>query len=118
SPHHGRAKRRQRAHQRLEIAESRMRGDAHVRFGGRPGKTNREQPRLGVPVRPYTYTPMARGFCYQVGIIDVGTRRLLAWRLSNSMDTRFCLEALGEALERFGLPEIFNSDQGAQFTSS
>lgn len=65
-----------------------------------------------------TYIPMARGFCYLVGIIDVFSRRLLAWRLSNSMDTRFCLEALGEALERFGPPEIMNTDQGAQFTSS
>lgn len=65
-----------------------------------------------------TFIPMARGFCYLVGIIDVFSRRLLAWRLSNSMDTRFCLEALSEALERFGRPEIFNSDQGSQFTSS
>lgn len=64
-----------------------------------------------------TYIPMARGFCYLVGIIDVYSRRLLAWRLSNSMDTRFCLEALTEALERFGRPEIFNTDQGSQFTS-
>ena len=61
-----------------------------------------------------TYIPMARGFCYLIGIIDVASRRLLAWRLSNSMDTRFCLEALSEALERFGRPEIFNTDQGAQ----
>ena len=61
-----------------------------------------------------TYIPMARGFCYLVGIIDVYSRRLLAWRLSNSMDTRFCLDALEEALERYGQPEIFNSDQGSQ----
>ena len=60
---------------------------------------------------------MARGFCYLVGIIDVFSRRLLAWRLSNSLDVRFCLEALGEALERFGRPQIFNTDQGSQFTS-
>ena len=64
-----------------------------------------------------TYIPMARGFAYLVGIIDVYSRRLLAWRLSNSMDTRFCLGALEEALERYGRPEIFNSDQGSQFTS-
>lgn len=64
-----------------------------------------------------TYIPMARGFCYLVGIIDVFSRRLLAWRLSNSMDARFCLDALTEALERFGRPEVFNTDQGAQFTS-
>ena len=64
-----------------------------------------------------TYIPMARGFCYLVGIIDVCSRRLLAWRLSNSMDTRSCLEALNEALERYGPPEIMNTDQGSQFTS-
>jgi len=64
-----------------------------------------------------TYIPMARGFSYLVGIIDVFSRRLLAWRLSNSMDVRFCLEALEEAMLRFGRPEIMNSDQGSQFTS-
>lgn len=64
-----------------------------------------------------TYIPMARGFAYLVGIIDVYSRRLLAWRLSNSMDVRFCLGALEEALERFGRPEIMNTDQGSQFTS-
>lgn len=61
-----------------------------------------------------TYIPMARGFCYLVGIIDVYSRRLLAWRLSNSMDARFCLDALEEALARFGRPEIMNTDQGSQ----
>ena len=64
-----------------------------------------------------TYIPMARGFCYLVGIVDVYSRRLLAWRLSNSMDARFCLDALEEALARFGRPEIMNTDQGSQFTS-
>jgi len=60
---------------------------------------------------------MARGFAYLVSIIDVYSRRLLAWRLSNSMDTRFYLGALEAALQRFGWPEISNSDQGSQFTS-
>jgi putative transposase len=64
-----------------------------------------------------TFIPMARGFAYLVAIIDVYSRRLLSWRLSNSMDTSFCLEALEEALRRFGRPEIFNTDQGSQFTS-
>ena len=64
-----------------------------------------------------TYIPMARGFAYLVGVMDVYSRRLLAWRLSNSLDTRFCLDALEEALARYGRPEIFNTDQGAQFTS-
>lgn len=64
-----------------------------------------------------TYIPMARGFAYLVAIIDWYSRRVLAWRLSNSMETSFCLEALQEALARFGSPEIFNTDQGAQFTA-
>ena len=65
-----------------------------------------------------TYIPMAHGFGYLVAIIDWYSRRVLAWRLSNTMDTRFCLEALEEAMERFGRPEIFNTDQGSQFTSA
>ncbi len=65
-----------------------------------------------------TYIPMAHGFAYLVAIIDWFSRRVLAWRLSNTMDTAFCVEALHEALETFGDPAIFNTDQGAQFTSS
>lgn len=65
-----------------------------------------------------TYIPMARGFGYLVAIMDWESRRVLAWRLSNTMDTRFCLDALSEALERFPAPTIFNTDQGAQFTAS
>jgi putative transposase len=65
-----------------------------------------------------TYIPMARGFVYLVAIIDWFSRRVLAWRLSNTLDTTFCVEALEEALRRWGKPEIFNSDQGAQFTST
>lgn len=65
-----------------------------------------------------TYIPMARGFAYLVAIIDWYSRRVLAWRLSNSLETNFCLAALEEALERYGAPEIFNTDQGSQFTSS
>jgi putative transposase len=65
-----------------------------------------------------TYVPMARGFAYLVAIIDWHSRRVLSWRLSNTLDSTFCVEALQEALERFGPPEIFNTDQGAQFTSS
>lgn len=60
-----------------------------------------------------TYITMAWGLCYLVSIIDVYSRRLLACRLLNSMDTRFCLEALGDALQRFGRQEIFNNDQGS-----
>jgi putative transposase len=64
-----------------------------------------------------TYIPLARGFAYLVAVIDWYSRRVLAWRLSNTMETSFCIEALQEALARFGSPEIFNTDQGAQFTA-
>jgi putative transposase len=61
---------------------------------------------------------MANGFLYLVAIIDWASRAVLAWRLSNTMDSAFCLEALEEALQRYGKPRIFNTDQGAQFTSA
>ena len=63
------------------------------------------------------YLPMAKGFMYLVAIMDWHSRRVLTWRLSNTMDTEFCVEALKEAIGRFGTPEIFNTDQGSQFTS-
>ncbi len=65
-----------------------------------------------------TYLTMRRGFLYLVAIMDWASRKVLAWRLSNTMDAEFCVEALKEALARFGRPEIFNTDQGSQFTSS
>ena len=65
-----------------------------------------------------TYIPMARGFVYLVAIVDWFTRRVLAWRMSISLDAGFCIEALEEALARWGKPTIFNSDQGSQFTST
>lgn len=64
-----------------------------------------------------TYVPMERGFLYLVAVMDWYSRYVLSWRLSNTMDVGFCIEALKEALERYGKPEIFNSDQGSQFTS-
>jgi putative transposase len=64
-----------------------------------------------------TYIPMARGFVYLAAVIDWFSRRVLAWRLSITMEVEFCLEAVDEALARYGKPEIFNSDQGSQFTS-
>jgi putative transposase len=64
-----------------------------------------------------TYIPMAKGFCYLVAIMDWASRRVMAWRLSNTLDALFCVEALGEAIQHFGTPEIFNTDQGSQFTS-
>ena len=63
-----------------------------------------------------TYIPLAKGFTYLVAIIDWYSRRVLSWRLSNCLDTSFCVEALEEALVRHGSPEIFNTDQGSQFT--
>jgi len=64
-----------------------------------------------------TYLPMAHGFQYLVAIIDVWSRKTLSWRVSNTMTPDFCVEALQEALEMHGKPQIFNTDQGAQFTS-
>jgi putative transposase len=64
-----------------------------------------------------TYIPVQGGFLYLVAIMDWASRRVLAWRLSNTMDISFCLAALADALEGFGIPEIFNTDQGSQFTS-
>jgi putative transposase len=65
-----------------------------------------------------TYIPMARGFVYLAAVVDWFSRRVLAWRLSITMEVGFCLEALEEALARHGRPEIFNTDQGSQFTSA
>jgi putative transposase len=65
-----------------------------------------------------TYLPIGRGFLYLVAIIDWASRAVLAWRISNTMDTSFCLAALDDALARHGVPEIFNTDQGSQFTSA
>ena len=65
-----------------------------------------------------TYIPMARGFVYLAAVVDWFSRRVLAWRLSITMEAAFCVEALEEALARHGRPEIFNTDQGSQFTSA
>ena len=64
-----------------------------------------------------TYIPVQRGFLYLVAIMDWATRHVLAWRLSNTIDANFCVEALQEAMARYGRPAIFNTDQGSQFTS-
>jgi len=65
-----------------------------------------------------TYIPMGRGFLYLVAIMDWASRAVLAWRLSNTMDASFCVDALEEALAKYGKPEIFNTDQGSQFTGA
>jgi putative transposase len=64
-----------------------------------------------------TYIPLKKGFLYLVAIKDWYSRKVLSWRLSNTMDASFCISALEEALDRYGIPEIFNTDQGSQFTS-
>jgi putative transposase len=65
-----------------------------------------------------TYIPMGRGFMYLVAVMDWHSRKVLSWRVSNTMEPAFCVNALEEALSRFGAPEIFNTDQGSQFTSN
>lgn len=64
-----------------------------------------------------TYIPMARGFVYLAAVLDWYSRRVLAWRVSISLETRFCIDAVEEAMAKYGAPEIFNTDQGSQFTS-
>lgn len=64
-----------------------------------------------------TYIPMAKGFCYLVAVMDWASRMVLSWRLSNTLDSAFCTDALEEAIAKYGCPEIFNTDQGSQFTS-
>ena len=68
-------------------------------------------------VSDITYIPMKRGFVYLVAIMDLYSRQILSWKVSNTLDTSFCIEALEEALSKYGIPEIFNTDQGSQFTS-
>jgi putative transposase len=98
-------------------------------------KPRTSDPHPDHPIRPYllkglevtrpnhvwcsdiTYIPMRRGFLYLVAIMDWATRKVLSWRLSNTMAADFCIEALEEALNRFGKPEIFSTDQGSQCTS-
>jgi putative transposase len=64
-----------------------------------------------------TYIPMSRGYMYLVAVMDWHSRKVLSWRISNTLDSDFCVQAVEEALSRFGAPEIFNTDQGAQFTA-
>lgn len=100
-------------------------GDGHKIYPYLLGKLSVTKPNQ-VWATDLTYIPMARGFCYLVAVIDWFTRKVLSWRLSIAMDAAFCIEALEEALARYGKPEISaqcqrhcrdNSDQGSQFTS-
>lgn len=99
-------------------------------------KPNTSRPKPGHPVYPYllrdlrveranqvwctdiTYIPMRHGFLYCLAIMDWFSRRVLSWCLSNTLDTEFCLRAFEDAVSKYGTPEIFNTDQGAQFTSA
>ena len=65
-----------------------------------------------------SYIPMARGFVYLTAVMDWFTRRILAWRLSNTMEASFCIDAVEQAIAKYGCPQIFNTDQGSQFTSA
>lgn len=98
-------------------------------------KKRTSQPGIGHKIYPYllralevirprqvyaadiTYIPMAKGFLYLVAVIDWYSRKVLSYRLSNTLDSSFCVEALQEAIDVYGAPEIFNTDQGSQFTS-
>jgi putative transposase len=100
-----------------------------------PGSKNTSKPNKAHRIYPYllrdieitrsnqvwctdiTYLPMAKGFAYLVAVMDWYSRKVLSWRVSNVMDTDFCIDALEEAINRYGTPEIFNTDQGSQFTS-
>jgi putative transposase len=73
---------------------------------------------MRIPTAILTYVPMARGFVYLAAVIDWFSRRILSWRLSITMEAGFRVEAVEEALARHGRPEIFNTDQGSQFTST
>jgi putative transposase len=128
--------------QGLLAAEGRMAGRLHVstlmKWMGIEAiyrRPNTSKPEPGHKIFPYllrklpvtrpnqvwamdlTYIPMARGFVYLAAVIDWFSRKVLSWRISITMDTAFCIEAVEEALARYGRPEIFNTDQGSQFTS-
>ena len=92
-----------------------LRGLAVERANQVWARGRRKRSRRGVDI---TYIPMARGFVYLAAVVDWFSRRVLAWRVSITLEVDFCLEAVGEALARHGKPEIFNTDQGSQFTST
>lgn len=93
------------------------RHDAHQVYPYLLRELSIEQPNQ-VWAADITYIPMRRGFVYLMAVMDWATRRVLSWRVSNTLTTDFCVEAVNEAIARFGCPDIFNTDQGCQFTSS
>ncbi len=86
-----------------------MSREAHVRFC--------EGPQVKFLRSTHPYIPMKRGFVYLFAVMDWASRRVLSWRMSNTLTTDFCIEAVQEAISRYGRPDIFNTDQGCQFTS-
>jgi putative transposase len=96
-------------------------GYTRAKFGGVLVKKIEHNSELSIHVVPWradvTYIPMRRGFFYLVAIMDWASRKVLAWQLSNTMEADFCVAALEEAIARYGKPELFNTDQGSQFTS-
>ena len=117
---------------RKHVRRLMVRMDIHAVY---PGNKGTSRPNKALRIYPYllrdieinrsnqawcadiTYLPMAKGFAYLVAIMDWHSRKVLSWRVSNVMDTDFCTEALNEAIDRYGALEIFNTDQGSQFTS-
>jgi transposase InsO family protein len=97
---------------RAGCGESRTSGS-----GGGPEKPTDRNVGRALRSDPYTYVPFKKGFWYLVAIMDWHSRKVLSWRLSNTMTSDFCVAALHEALALYGTPEIFNTDQGSQFTS-
>ena len=87
-----------------------MNGDVHVQFCEGLG--------VKPPRSTHPYIRLPKGFMYLVAVIDWYSRKVLSWRLSNSMESTFCVDCLQEALRKYGTPDIFNTDQGAQFTSA
>jgi len=103
--------------QTMIMLESRMPGQLACPVWRGLGRNASQQWDYRAPLPPYiTYIPLAHGFMYLIAIIDWFSRYVLAWQLSNTLDGLFCIQALKQALQR-GQPEIFNTDQGAQFTA-
>ena len=131
---HGHQVNRKRVRRLMQLAASQRGSDSSSWRRPSTGRPNTSKPNPGHKVYPYllrgleinrvnqvwatdiTYIPMARGFLYLVAIMDWHSRYVLAWRLSNTLEVDFCVAALEEALSK-GRPQIFNTDQGSQFTS-
>ena len=124
---HGLVANRKQVQWLMKVMQVRALYPGRNRKTSRPNKAHRIYPYLlaDLPITrsnqvwctDITYVPMERGFGYLIAITDWHSRKVLSWRLSNVLETDFCVEALEEAIKRYGRPEIFNTDQGSQFTS-